>query len=74
MTRDLLLFCTVFLCSISGFAQENSMVYDELKKEYGQFAENDPQALPFITKSIASAKQSHDLVHLLHVYEDGAFS
>lgn len=74
MRRDLLLFCTVLLCSITGSAQKSSMRYHDLKKEYGHFAENDPQALPYISKSIAAAKQTGNWAHLLHAYEDGAFS
>lgn len=74
MRRNILLFCTVFLCSITGSAQNSSVPYDNFKKEYGNFPENDANALPYINRSIASAKKSHDFVHVLHAYEDAAFS
>lgn len=74
MRRNILLFCIVILSNITGFAQKSIVDYNDLKKEYSHFPENDPQALPYITGSIASAKRSTDVLHLLHAYEDGAFS
>lgn len=57
-----------------GTAQNSSAKYDEFKKMYSHFPENDPDALPYITKSIADAKKSGNKLHLLRAYEDGAFS
>ena len=74
MCRNILLFCTIILCGSLGTAQKNRVKYDDLKKEYSHFPENDAQALPFIAKSIASAKKTDDHIHLLHAYEDAAFS
>lgn len=50
------------------------MNYDEFKKAYRHFPENDSKALSYIAKSIAAAKKSGNNVHLLHAYEDGAFA
>ena len=60
MCRNILLLGTILLgCSV-GIAQKNSSEYNDLKKEYSHFLENDAQALPFIAKSIASAKKTDD--------------
>ena len=74
MCRNILLFGLVILCGTIGIAQQKIMNYQDLKKEYVHFRENDSQALPFIRKSIAFAKKSQNVVHLLHAYEDAAFS
>lgn len=74
MCRNMLLICFITWCGAFGTAQKRAMEYDDLKKEYSHFLENDTAALPFITKSISSAKKSQNFTHLLHAYEDAAFA
>lgn len=74
MCRNILLLCIIILCSAVGTAQKKIVKYEDWRKLYAHFRENDPKAIPTIEKSILSAKNTGDLVHLLHAYEDAAFA
>lgn len=66
----LLLFCAV--CFQLCFSQVNSQ-YDELRKKYENFEENDIKAFPHIRPYIIKAKKEKNYEKLVQGYKDGIF-
>ncbi|NML59081.1 helix-turn-helix transcriptional regulator [Chryseobacterium cheonjiense] len=66
----LLLFCAV--CFQFCFSQVNSQ-YDELRKKYENFEENDSKAFPYIRPYIIKAKKEKNYEKLVQGYKDGIF-
>lgn len=73
MCRNILLLAILIFCCASGSAQQTVVEYYELQKEYRDLAENDPDALPAVTRSIRIAKLHGNLQHLFYAYEDAVF-
>ena len=64
----LLLFCTI--CFHFFLSQESETVYDELRKKYENFEENDFRAFQYIRPYIAKAKKEKNYSKLVQGYKD----
>lgn len=64
----LLLFCTI--CFHFFLSQESETVYDELRKKYENFEENDFRAFQYIRPYIAKAKKEKNYRKLVQGYKD----
>lgn len=69
-SKLLLLFCAV--CFQFCFSQVNSG-YDELRRKYENFEENDIKAFPYIRPYISKAKKEKNYEKLVQGYKDGIF-
>ncbi|MEA1851052.1 MULTISPECIES: helix-turn-helix domain-containing protein [unclassified Chryseobacterium] len=64
----LLLFCTI--CFHFFLSQESETVYDELRKKYENFEENDFRAFQYIRPYIAKSKKEKNYSKLVQGYKD----
>lgn len=69
-SKLLLLFCAV--CFQFCFSQVNSG-YDELRRKYENFEENDIKAFPYIRPYISKSKKEKNYEKLVQGYKDGIF-